>query len=143
MTRFLAIIRRIFWGGTISLILCALLEIDFSKMLTIALKHNTVQGYISMYFLLSPVLFLLFTIFSVIYIRQHGQLAAVHQSQSPITSFFRCFGHDLAAPFKNIGYFFMALFSKNVIGRGILILRFIEMVVLTLLCLAGIGTLID
>lgn len=144
MTRFLAIIRRFFWGGTVSLILClALFGVNFNNMLQLAMSHNSIQGYFSIYFLLSPILFLLFTIISVIYIRHHGQFAAVHQSQSPITSFFRCWGHDIVSPFKNIKGFFMALFSKNVMGKGILIGRFIELVVLVLFCIAGISSLLQ
>ena len=112
-------------------------------MLQLALAHNSIQGYFSIYFLLSPLLFLIFTIISVIYIRHHGQFAAVHQSQSPVTSFFRCWGHDIVSPFKNIKDFFMALFSKTVMGKGILIGRFIELVVLVLLCIVGIGSLLQ
>ena len=37
----------------------------------------------------------------------------------------------------------MALFSKTVMGKGILIGRFIELVVLVLLCIVGIGSLLQ
>ncbi len=143
MTRFLAVIRRLFLAGTISLLLTIfLLGVKFSDMMSLAMAHNSAQGFFSIFFLLSPVLFLLFTIISVIYIRHHGQFAAVHQSQSPVTSFFRCLGSDLMSPFKNIGGFFGALFNKNAMGRGILIFRFVELVIIVLLCLAGMGSLL-
>lgn len=139
MTRFLAIVRRIFWGGTISLLLCVFLfGVAFSSMLELALAHESINGFFAIYFLVSPVLFLICTLISVAYIRHHGQLAAFHQMQLPIKSFFRCWGSDIAAPFKNIGYFFIALFNKNTIGRGVLIGRFMEMLILIVICAVGI-----
>jgi hypothetical protein len=87
-------------------------------------------------------MFLIFTIISVIYIRHNGQFAAIHQQQLPVTSFFRCLGHDLVSSFKNIGGFFSALFNKNVMGRGTLIFRFFVLVVIVVLCLVGVGTLL-
>ena len=142
MMRFLAIVRRIFWGGTISLLLCLfLLNMSFSGILEVAHNYESANGIFAIYFLASPVLYLIFVLISVVYIRRNGQFAAFHRTQSPVTTFFRCWGSDIAAPFKNIGKFFMALFSKNVMGRGILIGRFIEMIILILVCLAGIGLL--
>ena len=143
MTRFLAVVRRLFLAITISLILSLVLfKVKFSDMLSWAIAHDTVRGFISILFLISPILFLILSIVSVIYIRHHGQFASVHQTKSPVTSFFRCLGHDLVSPFKNIKDFFVALFNKNAMGRSIFILRFIELVVIILLCIAGIVALI-
>ena len=143
MTRFLAVVRRLFLAGTISLLLSLFLfGVKFSDMMAWATAHNSAQGFFSIFFLVSPILFLVLTIISVIYIRHHGQFAAFHQTQSPVTSFFRCLGHDLVSPFKNIKGFFSALFNKNAMGRGILIFRFFELVVIVLLCLAGMGSLL-
>lgn len=143
MTRFLAIVRRIFWGGTISLILLVFLfGVGVPDMFQKAMNPSNVQGIFCIFFLVAPILFLLFTFISVAYIRKHGQFAAVHQEQSPVTSFFRCWGHDIIAPFKNIGNFFGALFNKNAMGRGILIGRFIEMLFLIAVCAVGILLLI-
>ena len=144
MTRFLAVLRRLFLAGTISLMLSLFLfGVKFQDMLTFVKVHNSAQGVFSIFFLASPIMFLLFTIISVIYIRHNGQFATVHQQQSPVTSFFKCFGHDLVSPFKNIVGFFSALFKKNVVGRGILILRFFELVVIVALCFAGIWSLLQ
>lgn len=143
MTRFLAVIRRLFLGGTVSLLLCLFLfKIDFSRMIELAKAHNSTPGYFSIFFLASPVLFLLFTILSVVYIRHHGQFAAFHQEQSPVTSFFRCLGHDIISPFKNIYNFLGAVFNKNAMGRGILVFRFIELVVLIVICVVGVRSLL-
>ena len=144
MTRFLAVIRRLFLAITFSLILSLVLfRVKFSDMLSWAIAHDSVRGFFSIVFLISPILFLVLSIVSVIYIRHHGQFAYVHQTQSPVTSFFRCLGHDLVSPFKNIKNFFAALFNKNAMGRSIFILRFIELVVIILLCVAGIVALIQ
>lgn len=143
MTRFLAVVRRLFWAGTVSLILAlTLFGIKFETMWQLALAHNSAKSWFCIFFLASPILFLLLTIISVIYIRHHGQFAAAHQSHSPVTSFFRCWSHDIVSPFKNIKNFFGALFNKNAIGRGILIGRFFELVVIVLLCVIGIGMLL-
>lgn len=143
MTRFLAIIRRIFLGGTISFIIClVLLKVRFNNMLKLALTHNNLSGYFSIFFLMSPIMFFIFTVISSSYVRHHGQFAAFHQTQSPVTSFFRCCWHDVISPFKNISNFFKALFYKNVVGRGIFICRFIEMVLLVFICLIGIYSLV-
>lgn len=142
MTRFLTIIRRIFWAGTISLILIlTLLDVNLNQIIAFAIEHNNIQDYFSIFFLMSPLLFVLFTVISSAYIRRNGQLAAFHQTQSPVTTFFRCWGHDIIAPFKNIGNFFRALFGKNIIGRGVLIFRFIGMIILIFVCLVGMGYL--
>lgn len=132
MTRFLAIVRRIFGWGTVFLFLGI-----FLVGINIASKGR-LQGFFAAFFALSPILYFVFTIISVAYIRKHGQFAEIHQEQSPITSFFRCLGHDLVAPFKNIGGFFSAIFNKNATGRGILIARFIEMIVMIVICAFGV-----
>lgn len=135
MTRFLAIIRRIFGWGTVSLILgLFLFGIKFSFA-------SSEKMFFTLFFILSPILFIVFTIISVAYIRKYGQFAEVHQEQASATSFFRCLGHDLWAPFKNIGGLFAGIFNKNAQGRGLLILRFFEMVAIQFICLVGISVL--
>ena len=135
MTRFLAIIRRIFGWGTVSLILGFLI---FGIKLSFA---SSAQTFFTLFFVFSPILFIVFTIISVAYIRKNGQFAAIHQEQAPTTSFFRCLGHDLWAPFKNIGGLFVGIFNKNAQGRGLLVLRFFEMLAIQLICLYGVAVL--
>ncbi len=144
MKRFLAIIRRIFLGGVVSLLCCIfLLGIERNSLVGKAMSPNNFAGVFSLFFVLSPLLYLLFVIISVAYIRKYGQFAVSHQAQSPIVSFFRCIGHDLVSPFVNLKNFFYALFKKNeVIGCGVIIRRFIGMVVLALLFIAGMGSLL-
>lgn len=144
MLRTLAVLRRAFLGGVVSLILCLLLlNIKGEYMLNIAVAHNSIPGVFSIYFLVSPIIYLLLTLISVAYIRKNGQFAAIHQSQSPITTFFKCVGSDLASPFKNLKNFFVSLFSKNVSGREIIIRRFIGMIILIVVCVIGIGFLLQ
>ena len=132
MTRFLAIVRRIFGWGTVFL---------FLGIFIFGIKNaskGSLQSLYATFFTLSPVLYLLSTILSVAYIRKHGQFAGIHQEQSPVTSFFRCLGHDLVSPFVNIGGFFKALINKNVAGRNILIWRFVEMIIMIIIYAFGI-----
>ena len=144
MTRFLAVARRLFLGGVVSLLLSIfVLGIRGKTMLDGAMAHNSIAGFFSIFFLVAPIIYLILVLISTAYIRKHGQFAAVHQQQSPVTSFFRCLGSDLASPFKCIGNFFAALFNKNAMGRGIMIRRFIGMVILILVCLVGMGSLLQ
>ena len=143
MTRVLAVFRRAFWGGVVSLLLCLFLfGIDGKSMYNLAMTHNSMEGFFSAYFLISPIMYLILVLISVVYIRKNGQFAAYHQSQSPVITFFRCLGSDLISPFKCIGNFFAALFNRNAMGRGVMILRFFGMVILILTCMAGMGSLL-
>ncbi len=143
MKRFLAILRRLFLGGTISLLVVMIaFGKKFPELFDLAKAHEGVPGYFSIFILGSPILFLLFTVFSVIYIRHSGQFAAYQQQKAWMATFFQCLGSDLSSPFKNIRNFFCALFSKNAMGRGVLIVRFIELVVLVVGCVFGVRSLI-
>lgn len=144
MTRFLAVARRVFLGGLISLLFSLIvLGVKVESMINWVMTHNSMAGFFSVFFLLSPIAYLILVLISVAYVRKHGQFASVHQKQSPIRSFFRCLGSDLASPFKCISNFFAALFNRNALGRGVMIRRFIGMVVLILVCLAGMGSLLQ
>ena len=134
MKRFLAIVRRIFGWGTIFFLLGL-----FLCGIKLSADTGSIKGFYSGFFVFSPILYLLFAIISVAYVRKKGQFAAVFQEHSPVENFFKCLGTDLAAPFKNIGGFFGALFNKNAMGRGLLIGRFIEMIGIILFC--GLGVL--
>lgn len=60
------------------MLLCIFLfNTGFKTMLNLAIEHNSLKGIFSIFFLLLPILFLLFTIISVAYIRKDGQFAAV------------------------------------------------------------------
>ncbi len=139
MTRFLAITRRLFLGCTVSLLIALfVLKVGFNFMLDCALAHSGFIGFFSIIFLLSPIAYLVVTVISVAYIRSNGQFAAFHGTQAPIVSFFICLGHDLISPFKCLIGFLRALFSKKALGRGTLIARFAEMLLLILFCTWGI-----
>ncbi len=145
MKRFLTIIRRIFLGAIVSLLLCLfLLEIGGNRMIDLAMPPKSFIGVFCLLLIISPIAYILLTIISAAYIRKHGQFAEFHQTQSPVTSFFRCIGHDLASPFVNIKNMFFAIFKKDeTFGRGVIIRRFIGMLVLILFFLAGIGLLLQ
>ena len=143
MTRVLAVLRRLFLGGTVSLLLCLfILGIDANAMFALAKQHNNLAGMFSIFFLAAPIAYVVFTLVSVVYIRKNGQFATVHQSQPWITTLFRCIGSDLASPFKCTLNFFGALFSKKAVGREILVARFLGMLFLIFACLVGMGSLL-
>lgn len=133
MKRFLTVIRRIALAGVVSLIL---LCIAGTTIIDLFNKHSIA----AIFFLVSPLAYLIFVLVSVAYVRKYGQFAETHREHSPVHTVFRCIGSDIASPFKCIGGFFGALFNKNAIGRGVLILRFIGMVVIIFACLVGMGS---
>jgi len=137
MKRVLAIVRRFFgWGSISFLIFFFFMELKEKPVIGI------IQSLYYLYFVLSPILYLLFAIISVIYFRKSGQFAPVFQEHSPVANFFKCLSTDLIAPFKNIGGFIGALINKESMGRGLLIARFIEMIIVIFFCGIGIFILI-
>ena len=136
MTRFLDINRRIYGWGTVFLFLGLYLgSADSNPNLVI------IRGFYCLYFLLSPILYILFAIISVAYFRKHGEYEYTFSEHSPFINFIMCLGMDLAAPFKNIGGFIIALIDKTDEERDKRIHRFIEMMLFLLLC--GIGLLVQ
>lgn len=114
MTFLLAQIRRFFLAGIIALSVVVLwVGKSLGSIIDIGLAFNGIESYFYALVVLSPIAFLLFTIISVVYIRNKGQFAAVHKSQSPFVSFFRCLGHDLISPFKNVAQFFAVIFKRT------------------------------
>lgn len=136
MTRFLDVNRRIFGWGSVFLFLLMLINIKPSDSGIVVIKV-----FYLLYYLISPFLYLLFAIFSVAYFRKHGEYEYTFSEHSPFTNFFMCLGMDLAAPFKNIGGFIIALIDKSAEERDKRIDRFIEMVLFLLLC--GIGLILQ
>ena len=149
MTFFLAQIRRTFLAGCVSFAISVILEISPSVFVNNAMSGDGFLRYFSIYILLSPVLFVLSTLISTIYIRHRGQFAEVHKQKPFIISFLQSIGHDLVSPFKNLGGLFTALFRKfpDIIPDDMkramkrkAIFRFFFMVIVILICLAGVGS---
>ncbi len=137
MTQFLAVIRRFFLGGMVSLIVCFFVA-DLRSMIGFAINPNSIQSIFSIFFLTSPILFVLSTIISAAYIRKYGQFALAHQEKPFISTVFLCVGHDIVFPFKNTIGFFGAIFNKNALGRKKLIARFVGTVLLIISCVVGV-----
>lgn len=117
MTFFLAQIRRFFLTGIVALIALLLWGgKSIGGIVDIGFAANGIVSYFYLLVIASPIMFLISTILSVVYIRKKGQFAAIHQTQSPIVSFFRCLGHDLISPFKNVINFFAVVFGGKVSG---------------------------
>ena len=141
MTRMLAVLRRTFLGGAVSLLICYLKGYNLSNLMNLAQTHNSLNGYLSLYFLVSPVIYAILALISILYIRARGQFWAYHQTQSFLVTALRCTFHDITSPFRNIMNLMGAIFSQNVVGRGIIVFRFIELVILGIICLGGIHQL--
>lgn len=141
MTRILAVLRRLFLGGVVSLVICYLKGYNLSNMIVSAQNHNTFEGYFSLYFLMSPFIFAILTLISIFYIRARGQFSFYHQEQSFLVTSLRCIFHDFTSPFRNIMNLIGAIFNHNALGRGIIVFRFIEMVILVIACFGGIHLL--
>ncbi|SCY57749.1 hypothetical protein SAMN02910371_02849 [Butyrivibrio sp. INlla14] len=89
MTRFLAVIRRLFLAGLVSLcLILLLLRVSFSSLIADAITHSNVREWYSVFFLAAPILYLVVLIISVSYVRKHGQFAAVHASKPYFSSVF-------------------------------------------------------
>lgn len=136
MTRFLDVNRRIFGWGSVFLFLLMFINIKTSDSGIVVIK-----AFYLLYYLISPILYLIFAIISVVYFRKHGEYEYTFREHSPFINFFMCLGIDLAAPFKNIGGFIIALIDKTAAERDKRIDRFIEMVLFLLLC--GIGLIVQ
>lgn len=135
MTRFLDINRRIFGWGTISFFI-----VIYSNLLGSKSEISGIQAFFLIYYLFSPIFYLLFAVISVAYFRKHGEYEDIFQEHNPFTNFFMCLGMDIVAPLNNIIFFFIVLFKKNAEDKNKRIRRFVEMMVLLLFC--GIGLLV-
>ena len=138
MTRFLDVNRRIFGWGIVFLVLLLYLNIERSDLDS---GLVVIQAFYLLYFLISPILYLLYAIISVAYFRKHGEYEYTFRDHSPFVNFFMCLGMDLATPFKNIGGFIIALIDKTTEERNKRIHRFVEMMLFLLFC--GIGLLVQ
>jgi hypothetical protein len=143
VTRILAVIRRIFLAGIVSLIVSIfIIGRDIESVIQTALALNSIQSFFCLFFSASLVLYFLFVVFSVIFIRHHGQFAVAHKEQAWFVSFFRCIGSDLVSPFKNIGHFFTTRGNRtDVDSKNIFTRRFVFMLVLLLIFVIGILSL--
>lgn len=101
MTRILAMTRRFFMVGTIAMILLVMaLQDPIAAFVSSIKSHSQVSDFVTIFIFLCPLLFIVFTLFSVSYIRSNGDFSAIHESQPWIVSLFRCLLHDIASPFK-------------------------------------------
>ena len=67
MTRVLAVLRRLFLGGSVSLLLCLfILGIDANTMIALAKQHNNLAGVFSIFFLVAPIAYVVFMLVSIV-----------------------------------------------------------------------------
>lgn len=133
MTSFLARIRRAFLAGTISLVILLVRNCKYSEMLNFGMQlikrsfvDLSIKDCYSLFFSLSPIIYILLAIISCIYIRSNGQFAAFNKQQHFVVTLLRCIGHDLASPLKAIRSISSSVF------------RFIWMMLWILICAFGL-----
>ena len=143
LMRSIAILRRLFLGGVLALIVCLLLiGFDINRLKETAIGHDFVQMIFAWFFLLAPVFYIFSVLFSTFLIRTKGQFAVLHKQSAFFVTFFKCVKSDLISPIKNVKLFFGQFSGDFVIGRSTIIIRFVELLFLVALCTLGICLLV-
>ena len=142
MNKVLGVLRGLFLAGTASLAVCLLHPRGGGvKLFVLAVMHRLYSGVFSLFFLVSPILYIILVLISVAYKRKNGQPDAADQTQSVFADIIRCMKSDLISPFKCIRDLGDA-FDENVSERSIQIRRFIGLVLLIFFCSIGLGTIL-
>lgn len=111
--RFFAIIRRMMLGGFLFFLLLIFYKgKDLSLIINQALQMNSAIAYFNLYLIGSLILYLILAIISTILVRNIGAFSNVHKKKSWASTFVKCIGSDIVAPFKCIGGFVTALIGK-------------------------------
>ncbi|MBQ6362313.1 MAG: hypothetical protein IJJ25_14345 [Lachnospiraceae bacterium] len=144
MLRFLEIIRRIFIGGIVSLLIALIgLRTGIPELALAAKNPAVLKGAFSLFFLISPACYFILILISCVIIRQHVKYAAVHQQKIFMYTVLLVLGSDLVFPFKNIA----GLFAGNKDGsseetgskgKRRSVIRTVEMVILAGVCIFGL-----
>lgn len=151
MKSFLARFRRLFYGGTIALIVTMVVSIlthgkSYFDLWSDGLKVNSFDSGFELFLALTPIIYLLLVAISTAFIRRKGQFAAYQQSKPFISTFFQCVGSDIASPFKCIAGFFAAIFKRYPSfypaemakkSKFVSIGRFIWMLIIIVFCIIG------
>lgn len=143
MNKVHGVLRGLFLAGTASLAVCLLHPRGGGvKLFVLAVMHRLYSGVFSLFFLVSPILYIILVLISVAYKRKNGQPDAADQTQSFFAGIIMCIKSDLAAPFKCIHDLEVELPDDKVSERSIQIRRFIGLVLLIFFCSLGIGTIL-
>lgn len=148
MLRFLAITRRAMLIGILSLIISIFaMHVDISDIIGVAWPINGLYSAILFFFLISPVLYILFLVISTAYIRKHGQSAAIQSEKPFVITMLACLGSDLTSPYRAVKNLIVSLFSKRPDlypeeywegSKRIYLIRFLEMLLFFALCFFGV-----
>ena len=152
MKSFLARFRRLFFAGTLALIITLVVSIftggkGYLDLWTYGLNLKSFENVFCLFLAVSPIVYILLAIISTAYIRKHGQSAAYQQTKPFISTFFQCVASEFASPFKCISGFFTAVFNKypsiypedlKKKSKAISIGRFIWMILILAFCVYGL-----
>lgn len=144
MSRVLDVIRGLFLAGTVSMIIYLLYPGSDVMFLVMLAKMNWVfyLTFFSVFFLISPILYIILVLASVAYFRWNEQVAITYQAQSVFSDIIECINKDIVSPFKCVRGFEDALAGENVSERGILVRRFIGLLLLISFCSFGLGAIL-
>lgn len=146
--RIFAVSRRAMLIGVISLLVSIFaMHVEFADIISVAWPVNGLYSAILLFFLVSPLLYILLLVCSTAYIRKHGQSAAYQREKLFIVSCISCMISDITSPFRAVKNFLMTMFGKapdnypDAYWRGskrIYTFRLIEMLLFIALCFFGV-----
>lgn len=157
MKSFLARIRRLFYGGTVALVITMIVSYFTEGMNYFDLWKNgfnlaDFSNIFCLFLAITPLAYILFLILSSAFIRIWGQ-SAIYQQQKPfIYTFFLCVLSDIKSPFKCISGFVVALTNNfpsfypaglRWKSRIISTWRFIWMILIISFCVYGMMQIND
>lgn len=138
--RLLTISRRCFFAGTVSLIVCiSFVRFDFFKKIVGLSSSNILEifeGLICAIFLMSPLLYALLMLFTVF---NHNRINMDNgEKKSAFLFVLNTVWQDFLAPVCNIKAFVVSISSRQTKKHGLIILRFIEIIILIIICGLGV-----
>ena len=157
MKAFLARFRRLFYGGTISLILTLVTSIftkgkGYFDLWSDGIHVRNFDSAFELFLAVTPIIYFLLVVISSAYIRSKGQSAAFQRTKPFISTVLACIGSDVASPFKCIAGFFGAMFKRfpsvypqDMVRKSkfVSIRRFIWMIMIVAFCAYGLVRLND
>lgn len=112
MLRFWAVLRRAMLIGVISLAVSVFaMHVNLMDIVGVAWPISSMYSAILLFFLISPVLYLVFLIISTFLIRRFGQFASTHREKPYIVTLIICLWSDITSPFRAIINFVTTIFG--------------------------------
>ena len=157
MKAFLARSRRLFYAGTLSLVVTLVVGFMAQRngdldLWAEGLSLNGFESYFCLFLVASPIIYFLLVLISSAYIRKKGQFAASHQSKPFVGTFLSCVWSDVLSPFRCIGGLCTAvagkypeMYPQEMIAKSkfVSIRRFVWMILILVFCIYGLTRIND